>query len=191
MNNVMRRRFTLREIILMVVLVAVLIVGLFFLLVYYPIRSRMNDIRIETEQVQYDTDIAEGRRQFYEFMQGEIAKIEQIPEDERTRMYAHSDEEDQWILDRLENIFAGTKPEIRYSASEQGGIYRLVINFTFSLSTAAPDNTAYDQGKRILYDLTHTGRRSQLSNLIVSPGQGNVATDDLTVSGVITFYELA
>lgn len=195
MNNAMNRKFTLRESVLLGVLVVVLFVGLYFMLVFYPIRARIAEIDAEREEIALQDSVADIRLQVYNQMQAAIAEINKVPEAERTHMNKSTDSETQQIVAMLETIFAGTKPTITYQPLTQSdeGIVQRVINFSFLVETGpeAHPETAYERGKAILDALTNTGRRSLLSNLSVSPTNGNVATDDLRVTGTITFYELA
>ena len=52
MNNIMRHKFTLREIILMIILAVVLFIGLYFLLVFYPVNNRIDEINRDLQRVE-------------------------------------------------------------------------------------------------------------------------------------------
>ena len=51
MQNFMTRRFTLREKILMLVLIVILLLGLYFFLVFYPVRNQLEDIDAQMQDV--------------------------------------------------------------------------------------------------------------------------------------------
>lgn len=179
MSNFMTRRFTLREKILLGLLIVILLVGMYFFLVHYPIQERMNEIAIEQEEVQSRMDIAEIRKRIYDDMQKELEN-----NDHKTYMPQYPNVET--LIKRFDEIFKGIEPRINYGrAQEKDGIYSRAISFSFSVD-------GYETAKRILHDLTNTGFRCLMSNLTVSPASGgDVEHSGLTISGTITFYELA
>lgn len=190
--KVIQRKFTLREIILMLVLVILLFIGLYFWLIYYPIRDQKAKLNEQLDNIALYTTVADTRLLIYNNMQKAIDEIEDIPVEERTRMHKHSEKETEEIIADLKRIFGDTQPQIRYGAFVQDeNIIERPISFSITISTAEDPDTAYNKCKTILYDLTHTGRRALLSDLSVSPKDGSVETDELQVSGTITFYELA
>lgn len=197
--NVMRHKFTLRETILLILLFVILAVGLYFFLIFYPIQNRISEIETQREEVAFDNEIADARLIVYNRMQAEIAEIEKIPEDQRTRMYKYTPEEKENILSLMYTVFGDNVQSLSYKENPNGKILEFVINFTFRLEEVTkvltdPETAAtapYEQGKQILHALANTGRRSQISNLSISAANGDIATGGLTVSGTITFYELA
>lgn len=193
--NVMKRKFTLREIILLLILVALLFVGLYFFLVYYPMQNKINEVKEEQEQVLIDTELADAKLEVYNSMKEAIAEIEKIPEDQRTRMYKHTDEERRRIKDNLDRIFKNNTVNYSFyfgTVTQEGNVVQRPIRFSFDVPVSEGSDSAYNKCKTILYELTHMEhRRVQISNISLSPANGSVETDELSVSGTITFYELA
>lgn len=205
MNNVMRHRFTLREIVLLIVLIVVLFVGLYFLLVYYPIRDRKAELNEQIQQVEDRTVITDARLIVYNRMQDAIDEIELIPEAERTRMHKSTDEERAALYKSFGEIFSiASQVDLTYPATSQdGNVVRRPVYFSFTIpvavasdasdsDVAAAAETAYEKCKTIFFNLTHNdNRRSLLSNVTLTPKNGNVVTDEISVSGTITYYEIA
>lgn len=182
MANFMTRRFTLREKILLGVFLVILLVGLYFFLVHYPVQNRLEEIEQEREEVQMRTDVAEVRKRLYDEMQAELDEIFSLPEDELTYMPKYDNLQELMI--RFNTIFAGAEPRLNFGAiSRNDGIVARPISFSFEAEN-------YQSAKQILTDLTGTGYRCLMSNLTLSPREGDIQSSALIVSGTITFYEL-
>lgn len=190
--NIMRHKFTVREIVLLVILFVVLAVGLYFWLIYYPLQNKVADLESAKEEVEFDNEIADARLVLYNKMQAEIREIEKIPEDERTQMVPYTEEEKAKIMFDVYNIFGEESRNFDYSTKIENGIVQYSIRFTFSLDVQEGEDPVvpYSRGKDMLRALMNTGRRSQIGNLTVQPKSGNIATDGITVNGTVTFFEL-
>lgn len=189
--NAMRHKFTLRETILLILLFVILAVGLYFFLIFYPLQNRISEIEAQREEVAFDNDVADARLIVYNRMKSEIAEIEKIPEDQRTKMYKYDQSEKEAILSLMYRIFGDNVQSLNYSERQNGNIWEITINFSFTLDVDSDTTLPYERGKTILHELTNTGRRSQISNLSISSRDGNIADNTLMVAGTITFYELA
>lgn len=183
MSNFMTRRFTLREKILLGLLIVILLVGLYFFLVHYPIQNRMNEIAQEREEVQARLDIAEIRKGIYDRMQAELKSIFELPPDEITYMPKHDNL--NVLIERFDAIFKGIEVRFNYGTPQtSNGIVSRAIGFSFSVAD-------FDTAKKVLKELTGTGYRCLMSNITLSPGSGDIQSSELSISGTITFYELA
>lgn len=186
MANIMTRRFTLREKILLLVLILVLLVGLYFFLVHYPVQNQLTEIENERAEWQMRYDALEVKAGIYRDMKEELDEILKLPEDELTVMPKYNNIEP--LMKELNRIFLGTEPSLNYgSMSTNNRIVSRPIRFSFK----TPD---FDKAKEVLRELTHTGWRCLLTDLTLTPdsssgGQTDVAKRPLTVSGTITFYE--
>ncbi len=188
-NNVMNRRFTLRESILMGVLVAVLLVGLFFMLVYYPVKNQRADIQAQLEDIEFKQEVADIRYNMYKQWQAELETIYSLPEDERTVMPKHTAAHEQEILAIVGAILEGTNEyTTNWSITHSDSIYRRTLSFSFSVAS-------FDTAYSVLEELTSIRSqnqkvRSQISNINVSPSSGSVEDDSLRVNGTLTFFEV-
>ncbi len=194
----LNRKISVREAILLIVLVLALVVGCYFLLVYYPIRDRESALADEMEAVELRDTVASARLETYKMMMEAIAEIEKIPEAERTEIPIYNETTERELLTRLHIIFDDlTEPNVTYNEPRLNSynIYERVVNFSFKveLDDENPEGpqTAYEQTKTILTRLTkELKHRSMLSRLTVSPDSGSIfSSEALTVSGTITFYE--
>lgn len=193
MNNIMRHRFTLREIILMIILAVVFFIGLYFLLVFYPVNNRIDELNKELQSVELADAEASADLAVYNRMKAAVEEIKKIPEDERTYMHFHTEEETAAINKDLSEIFAGTKLSTRRSVSNSGNnIIARRIDFTFTVSASEDPEVAYGKTKTMLYELTHRdNRRCLLGDLRLSPVGGDLENaSEISVSGYIIFYEL-
>ena len=182
MNNVLNRRFTSRERWLMLVLALILVCGLYFLVVHYPITQRMEEIEIEMEEIASDTDIANVRYTIYQSMKNELDEIFAMPEDELTVMPEYDNL--QTLMVYFNTIFAGTDPSFNFDQVRiNGNVATRTIRFSFTASD-------YYKAKDILHKLTDTGYRCLLDNVSFGTTVDEVEVGELKISGTITFYEL-
>lgn len=176
MANFMTHKFTTREKVLLIVLIVILLIGLYFLLVFYPVRREHARIAAELEDTESHIEVEKIVTQLYDEMKEDLETM-----NKETYMPKYDNFEE--LAFKLNEIFADVEEDLRYSESESGGIVSRVINFSFEAS-------GYQQAKQILKALVTTEYRSLLGNLTLSPKSGDVANNGLTVSGSITFYEV-
>lgn len=186
MNNLLNRRFSRREIALILLLVVILLVGMYFYFVHYPITQRHAEIEEEREEIALSTEVAEARYAVYQSMKSELAEIFAMPEDKLTVMPEYDNI--QTLMNYFHVIFVdGTNEALNYdSVSVNGNIAKRTVRFSFTA-------VSYEQAKEILGQLAGTGYRCLLENVSLVPAEsgGEVETGALRVSGTITFYELA
>ena len=176
------RSFTKREKIILLVLVIFLVVGFYFLMIHYPVTTRLEEIEAEKLNVQDQTDLAIAKGQVYVRMKNELADLEKLPIGKLTVMPAYDNF--QSLTFYFSSIFEGVAPDLRFSDPKiEGRIATRSISFSFT----APD---YATAKETLKQFTGTGYRCLLQNVSISPEEGNLETDPLKVSGTIIFYEL-
>lgn len=190
--NVMNRKFTLREIILLIVLIAVIFIGIYFLLIYYPVQNEIDDIQQKKEQLLKDSEEADRNLIIYNSMYNALEEIEKIPDDERTKMYKDTVEETEFIQKELSKIFDVALPSKRFGESvTNDNIVQWRIQITgLTIPTSDPE-TAYLKFKKMLIALKNLGRRMLINDFSLTPGDGNIETDEIKASITITFYELA
>lgn len=180
MSNFMKRRFTTREIILLLVFLVILLIGLYFFLVFYPTKKDLEEIKAKQEEVEGQIDIQEIRKGLYDDMQAELDKLGE------NRSLIPDYDNIETLMIEFNRIFAEVEPQISYSVgAPNDGIIERRISFSFK----AKD---YKQAKSILTELNTIEYLSLMSNLTLSPSSGkDIATSELTVSGTMYFYERA
>lgn len=181
-QSVMTHKLSNREKVLLLVLVLVLLAGLYFYVVHYPITNRLDEIELERDDLLVSQAVADTRLQIYNDMQAELEEIFAMPEDEITVMPAYSNRET--LLLYFDKIFAGTSQVLNFDDErETDNIVERTVRFSFNADS-------YAKARQVLTDLTvGSGYRCLLDSLTVSPVEGNIESGALRISGTITFYE--
>lgn len=181
MSDLMGRRFTRREKALILVVLIVLLAGLYFLVVHYPIVERTAAIERETEDLEKQYQSAQIKAAEYAAMKQELDEILAQPADEITVMPPYNNIET--LMRKLDVIFAGTNPQFSFSQARiTDGTAARTISFT---CTAAD----YQAARNLLKAVTSTGYRCLLDSFTLTPEEGDLYAGALNVSGAITFYE--
>lgn len=197
-RNFLKRRFTTREIILMLVLLAILFVGLYFWLVYYPINDKIAEVEKERDDLQLQLAVLHAREEQYDKWSKELEEIYKIPESDRTYMPEYNNV--RALADEFGKIFQGLEPSISYPSAilnEDETVYIRTVQFSFKIEGVDSPHfaTDYKKARDVLDQLTHLEYRNLLTSLNISPsdrnGEGNIYTDSLTISCTMIFYELA
>lgn len=182
MLNLLTKRLSNREKALLLLLAALLVAGVYVLAVQYPVANRLRQAEYDAAEVEDEITAAEAKAQVYNEMQAELAEIFAMPPEDVTVLPAYDNVQNLMLL--FNDIFAGADPSLSFSpVQEQDGVAVRPVQFSF---TAA----SYAEARRVLAALTGTGYRSLLDGLTFAPGEGDVETGSLRVSGNITFYEL-
>lgn len=182
MLNLLTKRLSNREKALLLVLAVLLVVGVYVLAVQYPVTDRLRQAEYDAAEVEDQIVVAEAKAQVYADMQAELAEIFAQPPEDVTVLPAYDNIENLVFL--FNDIFAGTDPSLSFSpVQEQGNVAVRPVQFSFTADS-------YDHARRVLTALTGTGYRCLLDGLTFAPGEGDVETGALRVSGNITFYEL-
>ena len=194
------RSFSRREKVMLVILALVLVVGLYFLFVHRPVEARLEELALEQEDLDLQTQVAQIRLAQRNSMQAELDEIFALPKDRITVMPEYPNLEK--LMMQFDSIFMGLEPRLSFPAVRfNEGIATRPIDFEFE----AP---SYEEGRAILTRLTRTGNRSLLDGLSITPSQirtttirgrvttqrvenGNIQEGSVVVKGTIYFYELA
>lgn len=181
-NNMLTRSFTRREKIVLAIVAIAFFIGLYFLVIHYPIKTRLKEIDLEKMEVEDQTTVAMAMAERYRLMSEELDEIFSLPEEEITVMPPYDNK--QTLTLYFYNVFADTAPNLRFdNVKIEGNIASRSISFSFT----ADD---YESAKAILQQLTGTGFRCLMQNVALSPTEGSIEEDELRVSGNIVFYEL-
>ena len=182
MSGILNRALTNREKGMLLALVIILIVGLYFYCVHFPVVNGMEEVERDTAAVETQLTAARAKAAEYADMQAELEEIFSKPTDQISILPPYSNIET--LMRRLDVIFAGTNPDFSFG---QASISDNIASRNISFSCTAND---YAAARRILRDVTTTGYRSLLNSFTFSPVEGELYTGPINVSGVITFYEL-
>lgn len=180
------RSFSRREKALLVILALILVVGLYVLLVQRPVEAKLDELALEAEDLDLQTQVAQIKLSQRNEMRAELDEIFAMPQDEITVMPPYDNLET--LMVQLDGIFMGLEPKLSFPEVRfEEGIATRTIQFEF----AAP---SYDQARAILTRLTRTGNRSLLDGLSITPADrtgGSIQQGTVEVQGTIYFYELA
>lgn len=195
-----------REKTLLLVLVLLILAGLYMLLVHQPVERSMAKLAVEKEDAELRLEVAQIRLQKYGEMKAELEDIFAMPKDELTVMPPYDNAEA--LMVQLNNIFGELEYDLSFSEVVfNESVATRAVQFTFE----AP---SYEEARVIIDKLTHTGNRSLMNTLSIVPAEqsrnsrdgirlrttatgqagetgGGIRAGAQTVSGTITFYELA
>ncbi len=194
-KNYLKRHFTTREIVFLVILLVVLLIGLYFGLVFYPIQARVADLNAQREQLEFNMDVANARKAEYDNMKKELERI--AASGDTTIMPLYKNNEQQEVLHAcFQAIVGGLQERANISfatPSENDGVYSRNVSFSFRVTEAdtEPGQTVYEKTRSILTALLTTGYRCLMTSLTFTPSGGDLLNGDVGVSTTIVFYELA
>ncbi len=173
--------FTKREKIILIIAAIALLIGFYFLVIHYPVKTRLAEIDAEKLTVEDERMIADVKLASYNKMKKELDEIFAMPAEELTYMPEYDNA--VVLMSILDGIIPRSGYSISQSVSQEGTIAARSVNFNFT----ADD---YMQAKQVLGKLQNTGYRCLMQDLTISPGDGSVTGRDIKVSGNIVFYEL-
>ena len=195
------RSFTKREKFLLLVLVLVALVGLYVLAVHNPVKASLAQLEQEKEDAQLQLQVAQIRLGQYNDMKAELVEIFAMPQDQLTVMPPYDNT--KALMVQFNHIFGELEYDLSFSeVSFNENVATRAVQFRF-------DAPSYAEARDIVEKLNRTGNRSLMNTLSIIPtekdGQGdniNLRSDRAarqrhiqegpqTVSGTITFYELA
>lgn len=203
------RSFTKREKALLLVLVLIVLAGLYMLLVHNPVENSLARLAGEKEDAELLVQVAQVRAARYNQMKNELEEIFSQPKDQITVMPPYDNT--KALMVELNHIFGELEYNLTFSdVVFQEGVAIRAVQFTF-------DAPSYEVARNIIDRLGHTGNRSLMNTLTIAPSENGRVThvDNIvrnlgrndgvgssqgvdhilagpqTVSGTITFYELA
>lgn len=195
------RSFTKREKFLLLVLVLIMLVGLYVLAVHNPVKANLARLEEEKADAELTLQVAEIKLGQYNKMKAELEEIFAQPQDQITVMPPYDNT--KALMVQFNHIFGELEYDLSFSEVEfHENVATRAVQFTF-------DAPSYEEARLIVEKLTHTGNRSLMNTLSIAPaekdGEGgninlrsdlvakqrNIREGAQTVSGTITFYELA
>lgn len=175
----MKRQFSLRERILMVILAVLLIACVYYILVEKPVQDTLMDASQRQSEAESQMVIASAQLKKMHQMQAALEKLEQS---------AQADVPD---YDNAENVVAllnramaqtnGFKLNFQPVTTE-GAIARRTIQMSFRCDS-------YAAAKQVLQTLLDSNYRCRITSMSVTSGGGDISEQQVTVNASVTFYE--
>ena len=190
-NKYLKRRFTNREIILLIVLVVVLLVGLYFALVYYPLSNRNAELDEQLADIDSDLAIAQALKANYDLQK---AAVEQYKQSQTAKMPRCTDEQQKVLANHFFTVFGSNNfANINWSnptaPSEGVSERRVTVTFTVTEAnlTGAAGETVFDRTITMLNGLLNSGFRCAMTNVSLSGGSDLSAATSISVVATIRF----
>lgn len=205
------RNFSRREKALLLVLVLILLVGLYVLAVHNPVKASLARLEGEKEDAELKQQVATIRLGQYSKMKAELEEIFAMPKDQLTVMPPYDNT--KALMVQFNHIFGELEYDLNFSEVVfNENVATRAVQFRF-------DAPSYEEARLIVEKLNSTGNRSLMNTLSIAPSDaqgskgpvfvnsnsrnlrtgGTAATQEKrhiregtqTVTGTITFYELA
>lgn len=195
------RSFTKREKFMLLVLVLIMLVGLYVLAVHNPVKASLARLEQEKEDAELKLQVATIRLGQYNKMKTELEEIFAMPKDQLTVMPPYDNT--KALMVQLNHIFGELEYDLSFSEVEfNENVATRPVRFTC-------DAPSYEEARLIVEKLNSTGNRSLMNTLSIAPAEEkglgsninvyvskagkrySIREGPQTVSGTITFYELA
>ena len=176
----MRRKFSLREQVLMVVLALLLLTCVYFILVDRPVRDTLLDASMRQDEANSRMTIASAQLNKMRVMKDALSNLEQS-----TQSDVPDYDNAQRVVELLNSAMSLTD---EYNLSFQpvtrdGNIVMRTIQMDFRCGS-------YETGKLILQTLLDSEYRCRITSMSVDSGNGNdIRNGGVTVKASVTFYE--
>lgn len=175
----MKRRLTVRELVLLGVLAVILLVCGYVMLFYLPVTAELDRLEDETELCHTQLAVARQRLEEKQRMERELAELFAQP-DTPLEMPAYDNL--QPVMFELNTILSSTEEySLSFGAVDTG---ESIVQRRISLSFTSG---GYAQAKAVLQQLHDSMYRCMLDDLRLS--LDNVQENGVTASGSIVFFE--
>lgn len=178
-----KSKLSLREIIMLLVLIVLLIGVGYYMGFYTPLQEEMASIASQSTDCDMQITTAMTKVGRMNEMQEELEEIFSRPADEITEIAPYDNKE--VVLNQLYGILARTTD---YSLNftdpsvQEDGTVRRNISMSFHCDS-------YEAAKEVIRDLTDSQWRCLVNNLSMSSDAGDMMTNEVTVTVTITFFE--
>lgn len=175
-------KLSVREITMVVLLVALLVGVVYYMAFYKPMQQEMANIASQSANVDYQINAVSAKIARMDIMQAELEEIFARPQEEITEIAPYDNKE--VVLSQLNGILQSS---LEYSlnfaepAIQEDGTVRRNVTMNFRCADFA-------SAKTIINDLTRSHWRCMVSNLSVTSA-GDVMGGEVTVNATITFFE--
>ena len=173
---------TVREYILVAVLLILLLGVGYYMLYYTPLQNELQSIEIETSQVRSEIDIASAKCESMSRMQSELDEIFSNGKDKVTEIAPYDNA--KVVMSELNGILSQS---LNYKLSfadpviEADGTVRRTVGMNFSCN-------GYDSAKRIINNLCNSRWRCLMKNISVN-GDEDIVGNQVTCNATIVFFE--
>ncbi|MBE5841652.1 MAG: type II secretion system protein M [Butyrivibrio sp.] len=176
------REFTVREKVLLLVMVIIMLGALYYLMVFEPVTSEIHQAELAKQSLQDELLIAESRAAQIVNMRNEMEASEQAG---RSFTYMPSYNASNIEIDYLHDVLETNADDylINFNQITRSGNQ---IRRHFSLSFTA---RSYEVAKKIISELEASEIRCLIGDISVSSSEESVIDGDVGISCVATFYE--
>ena len=175
----MKRRMTVRELVLLGILAVILLTSCYVMLFYLPVTAELERLANEIELCRTQLTAAQQRAEEKQRMERELEELLSQPEPP-LEMPAYDNL--QQVMFELNAILASTEEYALSFGTVDAG--ESIVHRRISLSFTSG---SYDQAKAVLQQLHDSMYRCMLDDLRLSLPSGQ--RDGVTVSGSIVFFE--
>ncbi len=175
----MKRQFSLRERILMIVLAVLLIACVYYILVEKPVQDTMLSASQRQGEAESQLTIASAQLKKMHQMQSALDQLEQsaqadVPDYDNARN----------VVELLNRAMANTHEyNLNFSSvTTDGAIAMRTIQMDFKCG-------GYADAKTVLQTLLDSDYRCRITSMSVTCGSGDITKQEVTVKASVTFYE--
>lgn len=180
----MKREFTQREKILLLVLVAILLLTGYLKLFLAPVEKQYTDAQAKYADAQDSLTLAESKLASMKKMEAALKKLEEAGASSDVTIPAYDNSDN--VMVQLDAILgSAVNYQVTFSDVSYGSnLVSRPVKLTFTARN-------YAAAKEILTSLYNCKYRCALSDIAISSGSdtGNVRTESVSVSLTATFYE--
>lgn len=175
-------RLTLREYILVSILLILLLGVCYYMFYYTPLQNDLQSIRTETSEIQSEIEVATAQYASMSKMQAELDEIFSNGKDKVTEIAPYDNA--KVVMSELNGILSQS---LNYKLSfadpiiEADGTVRRTVGMSFSCN-------GYDSAKRIINNLCSSRWRCLMKNISVN-GDKNIVDNQVTCNATIVFFE--
>lgn len=175
----MKRQFSLREQILMVILAILLIACVYYILVEKPVQDTLMDASQRQSEAESQMTIASAQIQKMHQMQTALEQLEQtaqadVPDYDNAKNVVE-------LLNRAMSVTNEYNLTFQ-PVTTDGSIARRTIQMNFRCDS-------YATAKQVLQTLLDSNYRCRITSMSVTGGGGDISQQQVTVNASVTFYE--
>lgn len=178
------RTFSRREKLLMLLLAAIMLLGVYLLGVHYPVRDSLAQLETERANLDLELQIAMAQYSSYTAMQEELEELLSRPSDQVTVVPDYDNL--QPLMNRLNQILSLAESyDLSFDpVTVEDSIVRRTIRMSFTCGS-------YQSARSIVEQLYRTGWRCLVSDLSLSTpqGAGNLADSTVVAAATVTYFE--
>ena len=171
-----------REVIMLVLLVALIVGILYYLAFYKPLQAELASLASQASEIDAQITASTDKISKMDAMQAELDQLFSDPDAKISEIAPYDNKEA--VLNQLNTILSASEQySLSFSQPTQSkdGTVRRNVSMNFSC-------TSFDDAKAILYDLMECPWRCLVGNISIS-GAGDIMSEGVSVNATITFFE--